>query len=107
MAEPRTRVRKPDAQTAEKENIVVKEPEVVNDDAKTGDFNEAQRAEAEAQAEVKEDAVEPAELYLPFRREGFHLVDARGRRIALCGVDGDVVRTGPGIAEAIVRKLSQ
>lgn len=103
MSEPRSRVRKPDAQTAEEENIVTKEvektEEVVNDEAKQNDF-------AADQAKEKEE-VQPTSLNLPLRREGFHLVDASGRRVAMCGVEGDMVRTGPGIAEALIQALNK
>ena len=86
--ETRTRVRKPDADTAEKEAIVTEET-----------------VAEEAVAEIPQ--VTPTPLVGPFRRDGLNIVDKLGQKIALCGVEGDVARTGAGIAEALVQALNE
>lgn len=98
MADTRTRVRKPDPETAAEENITTEETVMDDGLAGDGEITDAQPVEA---------VQLPAELSGPFTRDGFHIRDNANRRILLCGVEGDIVRTGPGIAEAIVQKLNK
>ncbi|AHC30428.1 hypothetical protein CC53_gp011 [Rhizobium phage vB_RleS_L338C] len=84
MSETRTRVRRPDAPA--EENNVAEETVIAESDVAT--------------VALVEEAVSATPLQGPFRRDGFHIVDAAGRRIVMAGVEGDIVRTGPGIAEA-------
>jgi hypothetical protein len=89
--EGRTRVRKPDT-----EEVAFSEPVTTKEEL-----------EVALDVTIPEAEVLPAVLYGGFRRDGFHIVDQAGRRILMCGVEGDIVRTGPGIAEAIVQILNK
>lgn len=81
------------------------------------EIEQAAPAEVEQQGQPLEEVVgadenivstvTPAILQGPFRRQGFHIVDKTGRQIIMCGVAGDVARTGPSIAEAVVALLNK
>lgn len=109
MTETRTRVRKPDPETASEENIVANEERVTV--AETKDENGVTRAALTVPSSLVEEgeaaAVNPTPLSGPFVRDGFHIVDSTGRKIAMAGVEGDIVRTGPGIAQAFLDYLNR
>ncbi|QIG76072.1 hypothetical protein EVC24_051 [Rhizobium phage RHph_I4] len=91
MSDTRTRVRRPDAEEAADQPVTSTE----------------EIKEALGLVQPVAEQVTATPIKGPFRREGFHIVDASGRRIAMCGVEGDIVRTGPGIAEAFLLFLNK
>jgi hypothetical protein len=86
MTDTRTRTRRPSPEVAESEDITTNEAVVVDN------------------AEVSKPKVV---LHGPFSVKGFSVVDAQGRNIAMAGISGDVARTGPGIAEALIELLNR
>lgn len=114
MMTSRTRTRRPDNAVAKDNDIEVSEQIEIDTPPVDGveDTSITEHENFEEGATTFEEAIRldtPAKAVLqgPFTVNGFYILDAKGRKIAMCGVYGDIARTGPGIAEALVELLNK